>query len=484
MKRTNSRNSSIYNLCIDRLAAALCIVALFAPLAQSGETRFQRIVPPEGMGVALGADAVSANGEVVVGTMGPIGALQAFRWTRERGAVALGDLPGGPLDSRGYGVSADGQVVVGMGTVREGTEAFRWTAEDGMESLGEIPGGLYGARATAVSADGSVIAGGSFSDRSAVNPFGSPRTEAFRWTRAGGMERLGFFGRGSIGPESLITDMTPNGDTLIGFSGGRPDTERFFEAVRWTQANGFEPVSDIETSTQAHAVSDDGQVVVGMAYCLDPREQAEGSFHWNQESGPGDTRCSEHEVLVDVSGDGRIVVGAQGSVHLDSAEAVSVRTLLELDGIDVDGWVFTELDAISADGLTFVGFGVSADGPISTWIAKFADCDGDHIPDALERAVGREVICGEPAFQRGDADVDGRVTISDAVTILLQMFRGKATRCAKASDADDDASINITDAVYLLGFLFQGGDAPPSPFGSCGVDPSPDAFSCDEPCGS
>ena len=58
----------------------------------------------------------------------------------------LGDLSGGDFESSADAVSADGSVVVGYGT--RGTsassrEAFRWTSDGGMVGLGYLPGGFF-----------------------------------------------------------------------------------------------------------------------------------------------------------------------------------------------------------------------------------------------------------------------------------------------------------------------------------------------------
>jgi uncharacterized membrane protein len=116
-----------------------------------------------------GANAVSADGSVVVGAYGF--SDQAFRWTAQTGTVGLGDLPGGRVFSEANDVSADGSVVVGSGeTAFDGnirtTEAFFWTAQSGMVNLREFlisqGSDLTGWRlssAEGVSADGGTIVG-------------------------------------------------------------------------------------------------------------------------------------------------------------------------------------------------------------------------------------------------------------------------------------------------------------------------------------
>jgi hypothetical protein len=83
-------------------------------------------------------------------------------------------------------------------------------------------------------------------------------------------------------------------------------------------------------------------------------------------------------------------------------------------------------------------------------------------------------------FERGDANADGTVNISDPITVLGFLFLGAPTAlaCEDAADTDDSGALNITDPFYLLGFLFLGGPAPPAPHETRGPDPTPDAFDC------
>src|SRR5262245_44826767 len=131
------------------------------------------------------AAAVSADGSVVVGTLGyETGThAQAFRWTAAGGMVGLGNLPGAD-DSFGTGVSADGAVVVGRSLGATYEAAFRWTAAGGIVNLGWLSAG-DASEASGVSADGAVVVGDSN-----LYPLANP--ESFRWTPPGGMVGLGF----------------------------------------------------------------------------------------------------------------------------------------------------------------------------------------------------------------------------------------------------------------------------------------------------
>ena len=81
-------------------------------------------------------------------------------------------------------------------------------------------------------------------------------------------------------------------------------------------------------------------------------------------------------------------------------------------------------------------------------------------------------------FVRGDVRGDGRVNLSDAVTVLLHLFRGQSLGCRDAADVDDDGSIRLDDVLAILEYLFRGGQAPELPFPSPGRDPSEDDLDC------
>ncbi len=87
------------------------------------------------------------------------------------------------------------------------------------------------------------------------------------------------------------------------------------------------------------------------------------------------------------------------------------------------------------------------------------------------------------AFVRGDADRSGELEITDAIALLGALFLGDGKLgCEDAADSDDNGVIEITDAIKILGYLFLGGSPPPAPGpSSCGLDPSPDALTCESP---
>ncbi len=82
-------------------------------------------------------------------------------------------------------------------------------------------------------------------------------------------------------------------------------------------------------------------------------------------------------------------------------------------------------------------------------------------------------------FRRGDANDDGRVDISDAITIVHFLFlAGKTPPCPDAADAEDVGMINVTDAIKILTELFRDSTIPPPGPVTCGEDPTEDFLGC------
>ncbi|MEM7231860.1 MAG: endonuclease/exonuclease/phosphatase family protein [Planctomycetota bacterium] len=99
----------------------------------------------------------------------------------------------------------------------------------------------------------------------------------------------------------------------------------------------------------------------------------------------------------------------------------------------------------------------------------------------IDRVVSIELL---PAFRRGDSNVDGRRSITDAVQIFGYLFRGvpQELACNDASDSDDSGSIDVTDGIAILQYLFVSGSPHPDPFDVCGADPTPDTLDCGRVC--
>jgi len=172
--------------------------------------------------------------------------------------VGLDHFPDGLEQSAAQAVSADGSVVVGGSWDNVTGEAFRWTEADGMVGLGYLPG-TSRSSATGVSADGSIIVGGS----------GIPGTgvgQAFIWTIEGGMEPLdaSVFWSGA-------SAVSADGSVVVGMS--RATSSDGALGFRWTAADGIQPLQDLLEAqgvdltgwslSQTNGVSADGTAIVG-----------------------------------------------------------------------------------------------------------------------------------------------------------------------------------------------------------------------------
>ena len=85
----------------------------------------------------------------------------------------------------------------------------------------------------------------------------------------------------------------------------------------------------------------------------------------------------------------------------------------------------------------------------------------------------------QSTFVRGEINGDESVDLSDGVSLLNFLFNGaQALECSDAADTNDDGELDVSDAIHLLSFLFLGGNEPPSPYPTCGIDPTPDPLDC------
>ncbi len=131
----------------------------------------------------------------------------------------------------------------------------------------------------------------------------------------------------------------------------------------------------------------------------------------------------------------------------------------------------TERGSCRLDALRFDFTGTSAETSFGR------DPDGSATLKVLAAPTpGRSNGSAGPTFQRGDADGDLRISISDMIRSLDILFAGdtRVPECLDALDADDDGRHRATDAVFLGEFLFQSGPSIPPPFPEPGLDPTAD----------
>jgi probable HAF family extracellular repeat protein len=275
------------------------------------------------------AMAVSADGSVIVGASSLPRSLNEdgspFRWTAQTGLVFLGSL-GGTDGGVAFGVSADGSVVVGYGSDSNfNLEAFRWAQATGPVALGDVPGGPVNSQAHGVSADGTFVVG--YGSHSFVFDTG------FHWQSgtglvgyAGGFKALGVSADGSAavgtagGRAAIVTSggttMIPHigpatstdtayaasadGSVVVGIMSLNQGQEDLGHAFIWDAVNGtrlFElllPTLGVDLTgwelNAATGISADGRVICG--YGMNPHgEQAGWAVHLPGGCGSADFNC-------------------------------------------------------------------------------------------------------------------------------------------------------------------------------------------------
>ena len=147
------------------------------------------------------ATAVSADGTIVVGISFRFDDSAAFRWTEQSGMSDLGISGVTSVTA----LSPDGTVVGGRAFLSSETnqEAFRWTANNGARALGWLPGsgnddGSNFSTVRSFNRDGSISVG--FSGN-------GDRRKAFLWTEKNGMQDL----------QQLLIDQYDLGASLEGW---------------------------------------------------------------------------------------------------------------------------------------------------------------------------------------------------------------------------------------------------------------------------
>ena len=306
---------------------------------------------PGGTPFLSDAHGVSSDGNTVVGLGVSINGSEAYRWTSETGMVGLGDLAGGDFFSNARGVSEDGNTVVGQSESSNGREAFRWTSETGMVGLGDLPGGSFPdigtefeSSAAAISADGTTIVGQGVSTNG---------REAFRWTSETGMIGLGDLPGGRF--FSLASGVSVDGSTVVGESWSAEDIQAF----RWTQETGMVGLGDLpggDTYSLAHGVSTDGSMVVGRG----TSDRGAEAFLWTEQEG------------------------------MQSMESFLINNhgLTE----SLAGWELIDAFDLSADGLTFIGWGRNPLGDNEAWIARLGS------PNPIVPEPGTILLFGTGTF--------------------------------------------------------------------------------------
>jgi len=210
-----------------------------------------------------GALLMNATGDVVVGVQQapPSDRTRVFRWTLLRGMEELEFGNGAVVSAWPYAMSADGSVIAAQVSALDGIQLpfERWTASNGAREI-EPETLLF---PSFVSPFGDVVMGSiANSVIKEVGEFGY--MESFRWTEAGGVERLGVHHQG----------LALGGKLLVGLGLDGPEILRFGDLGSGSRLIDLLPpdiVPEGWSEPQLGGISEDGGLLVGSA--LDPSGQ-------------------------------------------------------------------------------------------------------------------------------------------------------------------------------------------------------------------
>lgn len=246
------------------------------------------------LGTLPGADeawepAINDRGEVAGYSSGnPLPYPHAFRWAAASGIEDLGAFTSGPdSTSQANALNDDGMVAGNSLTAGLGYHAFAWTRANGMVDIDTL-GTTYSAP-VAVGAKGQV-AGNFFVD--------GGHTRVFVWTRAGGMRDIGTAGR----EDAWMVAMSSGGR----ISGVLLESSPYQRAMTWTRETGLVLLGTLGGDlSHASAANNLGQVVGGAL----TRANDYHAYVW-----------SAREGMIDLNGRLR---NAPASLRLYSAQAIS-----------------------------------------------------------------------------------------------------------------------------------------------------------------
>ncbi len=182
-----------------------------------------------------------------------------------------------------------------------------------------------------------------------------------------------------------------------------------------------------------------------------------------------------------IAGGGFTIAGGLPAIHIAAWNGSEWDTLDHgLNGPGVDTWVYglgvyKDLLIAGGGGFTVAGSNCIGAWNGSSWLPLGSGMNGP-MPYVFALTVykGRLVASGSfstaggvvsPSIavwtECGDANGDGTVNISDAVSLIAYIFSGgPAPSPLLAGDANCDSAVNISDAVYLIAYIFVGGAAP------------------------
>lgn len=353
----------------------------------------------------------AARPDAIVSSISPDGSLavldgypDAYSWRLdEPDPQMLPTLPSAYPSAMPWDVT-DAGTVVGRSDRDGEMRAVRWPAGGGIEELA-LPPEFTSGEARSVALLGDVIVG------SAATQY---ETYAVRWM-SGNAEVLNL----GAGGNSMAHAVSADGNVIVGEADF--DNAGRMSAFRWSAADGAQALfTDQSVATDT---TDDGSVIVGGV--TDYWSGDRVAFRWSAMTGAqllgdlpgGATHANAHAV----SSDGGTVVGTGEIAGYELrafiwTEALGMRDLGEWlaieHNVDLQGWTLIEAMDVSADGSVIVGIGRDAGGAYGPWMVTlsgsappFTDSDGDGMADDWELQYGFDPYFAGDAD--GDPDLDG-----------------------------------------------------------------------------
>lgn len=259
--------------------------------------------------------------------------------------------------SQALGISDDGNVVVGSSTYNAygSSQAFRWTRDGGMVGLPNSFSGtqLLSSQALATSADGSTIVGTGDSCCSV------------RWAADGGADFIGQW-------NSRAHAVSADGSVVVGRQQFlQPNYYSVIQAYRWTEDGGMVGLGSLSTrnfESEAYGISADGSTIVGFSNVDDSPYGGSQAFRWTASEGmvglghlPNHNE-PDHGRALAASADGSVIVGASNSLFYEEAfRWTSDGGMVGLGVINNSGAVVPGMGGssvardVSADGSVIVG---------------------------------------------------------------------------------------------------------------------------------
>ena len=247
---------------------------------------------------------------------------------------------------------------------------------------------------------------------------------------------------------------------------GTPASGLFFGAV----GADFELAGDTVS-----IVSRNGVDLLGFSFGVSIDLQG-GSQTWSFSGELGNNDRDGNPILVDLNFTAADGMGTEPAAGNTMTAATSDPVTMITRGTATQGFEADDFFAVDlAPGLGgtgfFVGYVASVSGDNSKLIpATPSPADSCPANTLVEVSLG-----GAVRFNRGDADGDDKITVTDGILIIQNVATNlppKFPNCPAIIDANGDGTNDLSDGIFILNYIFKK-DSPvlPAPFRTCEAGP-------------